>query len=189
MPFGGFEGYFYISETQIDDKIGKPNGGTSDINDVYQAGMEDIFDIIDVTPATEDERIETTVRASARAGARREKIITSSGSIAFTVSSELLVEDSLLHRMLKAGITKANVTILDLNAQSDDSALPGSHNDGAWGTSGLYELNIPVATKALKQHQILNFEATLQNFRDNVAVINQTGTPTVVDINSNLTPS
>lgn len=175
MARAGFSGYFYFSLTQIDRVIGG-SPGVTDVETIRAAaGFTDVGDAIDITPAADSETIETTTRSLARQGKKGELEIYNSGTIDFTVSSELYTDvNDPVYKLIKAGLEGVNITLLDLNEAVTV--------DGAWGQCGLYKLSAsPSAPKALKSHQTLSFKATLQNFAGTV-IFNGTNLINFVDL-------
>ena len=166
MARAGYSGYLYFSEDKIDHY---PSGtGSHDYESIRAAGRwTDIDDTIDVTPSSDRETIETTTRKLARAGKKGELEIYNSGSLEFTVSSELITATTdPVYKLIKAGLEGNDVSLLDLS----DAVT----KEGAFGTAGLYRLSrAPSAPKQLKSHQVLTFTATLQDWSSNVIV--QTG--------------
>lgn len=182
MARAGYSGYLYYSETVVDVKVGGTGTDAEDIRDIgveLGLGFYDISKAIDVTPSTDRETVETTFRELARAGRKGELEIYNSGSIEFTVSSELITsDDDPIFKLIKAGIDGTDITLLDLGAQITTV--------GAFGTVGAYRLSSSPATpKQLKSHQILTFTAQLQAVGEMVIV---TGTGDLVSIEDFSTP-
>ena len=153
MARAGYSGYLYFSTTKI-DRLRSGTGTTGVDKDIQHlmdnegvgtaAGLNDIADAIDVTPSSDRETVETTTRQLARAGSKGEIEIYNSGSIEFTVSSELITSNTdPVYKLIKAGLDGDDVTLLDL---SDKITTVG-----AWGQCGLYRLSrSPAAPKQLR---------------------------------------